>query len=150
MKFYLCKTTAGPRLVGTQADAKALDKNFETVEWATDKDALMERFNDMFAQINGGDATESERLQPVEEDDFDRPEPITTTAKKGKIVEVDWQSAPEPGDCKRCVAMSKAARTIEGIMAVTNIEHTINYLDKPQLRRIDEALEARAEQMKAA
>jgi hypothetical protein len=46
--------------------------------------------------------------------------------------------------------MSKAARSIEGIMAVTNIEHTIAYLDKPQLRKIDEALEARAEQMKAA
>jgi hypothetical protein len=70
MKFYLCKTAAGPRLAGTQADAKALDKNFETVEWATDKDALMERFNDMFAQINGDFAAEPEQLQPINEGRF--------------------------------------------------------------------------------
>lgn len=152
MKFYLCKTPDGPRLAGTQADAKALDKNFETVEWATDKDALMERFNDMFARIAGIAAVAAdEQSYPVTDlGDDDHVELVREPRKKTKVVEPDWQSAPEPGDCKRCIAMSKAARSIEGIMAVTNIEQTIMYLDKPQLRRVDEALEARAEEMKAA
>lgn len=150
MKFYLCQTPAGPRLAGTQADAKALDKNFTTVDWATDKDALMERFNDLFAQIAAASSAEADRESEIGDDDFDRPEPISTpVAKRAKVFEPDWQSAPDPGDCKRCIAMSKAARSIEGIMAFTNIEHTIHSADKPFLRRIDEALEARAEELKA-
>jgi hypothetical protein len=151
MKFYLCQTPLGPQLAGTQADAKALDKNFETVEWATDKDALMERFNDLFAQIAGIAAVAAdEQAYPVTDlGDDNHVELVREPRKKAKVVEPDWQSAPEPGDCKRCVAMSAAARSIEGTMALTNIEHAIQYGDKPFLRKIDEMLETRAEELNA-
>lgn len=49
MKFYLCQTSDGPRYARTQADAKALDKNFELVEYPVDQGALVQRFNDLMA-----------------------------------------------------------------------------------------------------
>lgn len=50
MKFYLCQTGDGPLYARTQADAKALDKNFETVNHDTDQAALVERFNARFEE----------------------------------------------------------------------------------------------------
>jgi hypothetical protein len=49
MKFYLCQTAEGPRYARTQADAKALDKDFKLVEYDTDQASLVERFNELLA-----------------------------------------------------------------------------------------------------
>lgn len=153
MKFYLCSTKQGQRLAGTQVDAKALDPNFETVEWATDKDALMARFNDLFAQLHAAsNETFAEASEYAEADEPQEPVEAPPSAKKRKEASVglEWHNAPEEGSCKRCVAMSGAARSIEGIMALTNIEHAIQMGDKPFLRRIDDALEARAAELQEA
>jgi len=52
MIFYLCQTPAGPQLAGTQADAKALDRNFKQVEEPTDKAGLMKRLNELLAKAH--------------------------------------------------------------------------------------------------
>jgi hypothetical protein len=51
MIFYLCKTQAGQRLAGTQADAKALDRKFEQVDVPTDKAGLIGFINRLYLQI---------------------------------------------------------------------------------------------------
>lgn len=40
MKFYRAQTEGGPRLESTQAEAKALDPNFERIDIPTDHDGL--------------------------------------------------------------------------------------------------------------
>lgn len=40
MKFYRANTEGGPRLESTQAEAKALDPNFERIDIPTDHDGL--------------------------------------------------------------------------------------------------------------
>ncbi len=48
MKFYM----AAGRLVGTQAEAKDLDRNFEQHDVPTDKDGLMAYVNDLLERID--------------------------------------------------------------------------------------------------
>lgn len=58
LKFYLCQTEDGPQFVHLLADAKKLDKGYETVEIDTAKQPLMDRLNDLMRRAN---AAEGER-----------------------------------------------------------------------------------------
>lgn len=49
MKFYEVETDEGPRLVGTQLDAKKFTKHARTVEIPTDKEGLMKYVNELRA-----------------------------------------------------------------------------------------------------
>lgn len=60
MKFYLCQTPEGPRYARTQADAKALDKNFTLVEYPVDQGALVERFNELLSSAPRRPITEND------------------------------------------------------------------------------------------
>ncbi len=82
MKFYLCQTAEGPRYARTQADAKALDKDFELVEYDTDQASLVQRFNDLLA-------THPRGAPPVitVPDDLDLSEEVIAAPKPMKIME---------------------------------------------------------------
>ena len=60
MKYYLCQTDDGPQYAGTQAEAKKLDKDFEIVDLDFSKPAMMERLNNLMAQLHekGGEPHE--------------------------------------------------------------------------------------------
>ncbi len=83
MKFYLCQTPEGPRYARTQADAKALDKHFEMVEYAVDQGSLVERFNELLATHPRGEP-------PVitVPDDFEIAEEQIASPKPKKVLEV--------------------------------------------------------------
>lgn len=60
MKYYLCQTPNGPQLADTQANAKALDKNYQTVEIDFAKHPMMDHLNDLMRRAHaneGGAAT---------------------------------------------------------------------------------------------
>jgi hypothetical protein len=156
MKFYLCQTANGPQLAGTQADAKALDPKFTTVEYAMDKDSIMQRLNDLMRKpsgirINDEPATAEDVIaigREMDEEDGGYPEPPVRPKKSVEATSVtDDSKAPPEGSCERCVGMSAAARKIEGVMAITNVEWTIMHSDKPFLVRVDAALDDRMKEL---
>jgi hypothetical protein len=143
LKFYLCQTSAGPRLSPTQADAKKLDPDFETIELADDKDSRIKHINSLFEQIAGTAPVAA--AEPDDEMPVEAPEkPAKAKPGNGSL---DWQAAPEAGSCKRCIAMSAAARSLEEIMAITNIEHAIFSMDPPMLSRVQKAAKDRKEEL---
>lgn len=146
MIFYLCQTEDGPQLAGTQADAKALDRNYEQVDLATDKAGYMAYVNILLRTSTPASAPEPYVEQDEEgEPRLVAPEPDLKHKNKGGP---DWQSAPPAGSCKRCISMSAAARQIEGIMAATNIEQTLYDCDEPFLDRIQAVITARRDENK--
>lgn len=158
MKFYLCNTATGTQYARTQAEAKALDPKFATVNYDTDQAALVQRFNDLMAAAPAIETIDAPDLDParitaigrvLDEEDGGYPqEPPQKTAKgKSGTGSLDWQSAPEPGSCKRCIGMSDAARHIEGIMAATNIEYTLFTADAKLLDRVQAAIEDRRKEL---
>lgn len=142
MIYYLCQTPDGPQLAGTQIDAKALDRNYEQVDLATDKAGYMAYVNSLLRTSTPAAATPEPYIEQDEEGEprLVVPEPDLKHKNKGGP---DWQSAPPAGSCKRCISMSAAARQIEGIMAATNIEQTLYDADEPFLARIEAVIVAR-------
>jgi hypothetical protein len=159
MKFYLCQTSEGPQLAGTQADAKALDPKYQTVEYAMDKDSIMQRLNDLMRKpsgirINDEPATADDVIaigHAMDEEDGGYPEPPVKAKKGAEVTSLtDWGYAPPAGSCERCVAMSSAARKVEGIMALTNVEHTIMHSDEAFLAKVDLAIDDRIKELNIA
>jgi len=66
MDYYICSTEDGPRLVGTQADAKALDPEYQDHAVPTDKYGLMGYLNNIFAEKEPDDV-------PIEDERFGAP-----------------------------------------------------------------------------
>lgn len=65
MIFYIATDENGQRqLRGTQADAKAVNKNFEQVDIPTDKTGLMAYIQDLFTKIDGSAPVEAPEVEP--------------------------------------------------------------------------------------
>lgn len=61
MIFYLCN---GNQLAGTQADAKALDRDFIQVDVPTDKAGLMAYINELMARLENSPEISNEPPPP--------------------------------------------------------------------------------------
>jgi hypothetical protein len=154
VRLYLSR---GRHWTGTQADAKAAQggtNTYETIEVPDAKPERMRWLNEQWAKLLGDKAApvivdgagQVKTLVIPERAPEPEPEPEEDKSYVGSPRnkrEIDWQSAPEPGSCKRCVGMSRAARMIEEIMAVTNIEHAIFHAEAPMLAKLEEAIRER-------
>ena len=58
MKAYLCQTEDGPQYIHLQADAKRIDKNYQTVEIDVAKGPLLDMLNDLMRRAYAGSTLE--------------------------------------------------------------------------------------------
>ena len=153
MKAYLCETESGPQYVHLQADAKRLDRNYQTVEIDTAKGPLLDMLNDLLRRAHGAATPE----EPVA---HSRPAP--PPPPKGSIGTFAEGNEPPPagryaGDlhlvkegrkCNVCLVNDKIERWRASSEVSIELSDLVMHLTEPRhIQIIEELLADRKTQL---
>lgn len=140
MQFYLCKKANGAtELAPTQADAKAIDRNFKAVDVPTDKAGLMQFINNLYALALPAVAEVSA---------LDAPPPAPVTMIKNDKLPADYRGHPD--DCPGCLRSKRAAELLGHSDQITAIGDIVGSMtERFALKRIEEHVNERKKDLDA-
>ena len=153
MNFYMCQTAQGPRLAGTQADARALDKGFKEHVVPDDKAGRMAYVNALLTQAYQGAELTAVTIPPMDEllaglDDDAKADLLkrlggaADIARGAKLLPADYRGHPE--DCPHCFRSKRGALQFAQAADKDDLEDQIDHITEGwQLDRLAEAIESR-------
>lgn len=148
MQFYLAISSDGQtKILGTQADAKAVNKDFEPIDIPTDKPGLMAWIQQMLDETLNAQPAGSELKELVTAEDLlNVPGPIMSDPDDAPKLDKEWFDSatkvePEPkwkGDrpaikegtvCSICARTPKGVKIMEQVYNAMEVEAAIYQMD---------------------